>query len=112
MGTTAILKRMPLAHAHALPTPRVAMTRPPPHGRLQKTFGTNFKRERIALGLSLRDVYKLTRVQPGILIAIEAGAHNPTLATVEKLAEAVGKEVPELLTHSPHSLPRRPSPKT
>ena len=76
-------------------------------------FAKNLKAARIAADLSQRSLSDVTTVPQRIIVAAEAGRQNLTLETMRKLAVAVGKTVPELLTPvGPRGKPPRTSPKT
>ena len=76
-------------------------------------FAKNLKAARIAADLSQRSLSDVTTVPQRIIVAAEAGRQNLTLETMRKLAVAVGKTVPELLTPvAPRGEPPRTSPKT
>lgn len=62
--------------------------------------GENIRRLRDALGLSLRDVEKLTegQLRSGHLSQIETGqVRNPSLSVLRELAKAFGMKMPDLV---------------
>lgn len=60
-------------------------------------LGENLKRIRVEKGISQSDIAKSLEVSRGFVSNIENGKTNPTLATISKLAKAVGVLVDELL---------------
>jgi len=60
-------------------------------------LGLNLKRIRIEKGISQGDIARDLEVSRGFISTIENGKTNPTLATIAKLAKAVGVSVNELL---------------
>ncbi len=60
-------------------------------------LGKNLKRFRAEKGLSQGDVAKPLHVGRGYISNVEHGKTNPTLATIAKLAKAVGVPLIELL---------------
>ncbi len=59
-------------------------------------LGKNLKRIRNAKGISQGDIAKELGVSRGFVSTIENGKTNPTLATIAKLAKAIGVSVSEL----------------
>lgn len=57
----------------------------------------NLKRIRSEKGISQGDIVKTTGLDKAMISNIENGKTNPTLATISKLAKAVGVSVDELL---------------
>ena len=60
-------------------------------------LGLNLKRIRTKKGISQGDIAKELKVSRGFISTIENGKTNPTLATISKLAKAVGISVNKLL---------------
>ena len=60
-------------------------------------LGRNLKRIRIAKGISQGEVGRILGVDKGFVSNIENGKTNPTLATITKLAKALGVSSDELL---------------
>ena len=60
-------------------------------------LGKNLKRIRTAKGISQGEIGRILGVDKGFVSNIENGKTNPTLATIAKLAKAVGVSVDELL---------------
>lgn len=60
-------------------------------------LGLNLKRIRTKKGISQGDIAKQLGVSRGFISTIENGKTNPTLATIAKLAKAVGILINDLL---------------
>ncbi len=60
-------------------------------------LGKNLKRIRTAKAISQGDIARTLDVNRGFISTIENGKTNPTLATIVRLAKAVGVSVSELL---------------
>ena len=60
-------------------------------------LGKNLKRIRIAKGISQGEIGRILGVDKGFISNIENGKTNPTLATITKLAKALGVSSDELL---------------
>lgn len=60
-------------------------------------LGKNLKRIRTAKGISQGEIGRILGVDKGFVSNIENGKTNPTLATITKLAKAVGVSVGELM---------------
>jgi transcriptional regulator with XRE-family HTH domain len=60
-------------------------------------LGLNLKKIRTKKGISQGDIAKELGVSRGFISTIENGKTNPTLATISKLAKAVGTSVNDLL---------------
>ena len=60
-------------------------------------LGENLKRIRTEKGISQGDIARALEMDKGFISNIENGKTNPTLATITKLAKAVGVSVDELL---------------
>jgi len=64
---------------------------------ISKKLGENIKKIRIKKKMSQGAISRLLEVDKGYISNIENGKKNPTLATVEKLAAALGVSADELL---------------
>ncbi len=60
-------------------------------------LGKNLKRIRIEKGISQVDIARSLKVSRGFISNIENGKTNPTLATIARIAKAVGVSTNELL---------------
>ena len=60
-------------------------------------LGSNLKKIRTKKGITQGDIARALKVGRGFISTIENGKTNPTLATIAKLAKAVGVSVDELL---------------
>jgi len=60
-------------------------------------LGQNLKRIRAKKGMSQGDISRAVDVHRAYVSGIENGKRNPTLATIQKLANALGVSVSELL---------------
>ena len=60
-------------------------------------LGKNLKRIRKAKDISQGEISRILEVDKGFISNIEAGKTNPTLATITKLAKAIGVSVGELM---------------
>jgi len=57
----------------------------------------NLKRIRVGKGISQGDIVKVTGIDKAMISNIENGKTNPTLATIAKIAKAIGVSVGELM---------------
>jgi len=64
---------------------------------ISSKFAQNFKRIRIKKKLSQGDIARALEVHRAYISGIENGKRNPTLATIQKLAVALGVSADELL---------------
>lgn len=64
---------------------------------ISSKFAQNFKRIRIKKKLSQGDIARALEVHRAYISGIESGKRNPTLATIQKLAVALGVSADELL---------------
>lgn len=71
--------------------------RPPSAVRAIAGFGRNFREARRAAKLSQQEVERLTGIPQHYVSTLERGRENPTLETMARLAEAVGKPLADLL---------------
>jgi transcriptional regulator with XRE-family HTH domain len=60
-------------------------------------LGKNLKRIRTAKGISQGEISRTLGVDKGFVSNVENGKTNPTLATIAKLARAIGVSVGELV---------------
>ena len=60
-------------------------------------LGLNLKKIRMKKGISQGDIARELKVSRGFVSTIENGKTNPTLATISKLAKALGVSSVELL---------------
>lgn len=60
-------------------------------------LGQNLKRIRTVKKMSQGDIARALEVHRAYISGIESGKRNPTLATIQKLAEALGVSADELL---------------
>ena len=65
--------------------------------KISEQFGNNMKRIRIKKKMSQGDIARALEVDRGYISNIENGKKNPTLATIQKLANALGVSADELL---------------
>lgn len=71
--------------------------RPPSVQRIMAFFGRNFREARIAAKLSQQEVERLTGIPQHYISTMERGRENPTLETMSRLADAIGKPLADLL---------------
>lgn len=64
---------------------------------ISKKLGQNLKKARAMKKLSQGALARLLEVDKGYISNIENGKKNPTLATIQRLAEALGVPADELL---------------
>ena len=62
-----------------------------------KRLGQNLKRIRTKKGISQGDIVKTLDMPKSFVSSIENGKTNPTLATIAKIAKAIGVSVDKLL---------------
>jgi len=62
-----------------------------------KKLGQNLKRIRTKKGISQGDIVRTLGMPKSFVSSIENGKTNPTLATIAKLAKAIGVSVGELM---------------
>lgn len=62
-----------------------------------KKLGQNLKRIRTKKGISQGDIVKILGMPKSFVSSIENGKTNPTLATITKIAKAIGVSVGELM---------------
>ncbi len=60
-------------------------------------LGENIKSVRVQKGMSQGDICRVTGFDRAQMSNIEAGKGNPTLATIDKIAQALGVASEELL---------------
>jgi transcriptional regulator with XRE-family HTH domain len=71
-----------------------------PNGGPWDAFGTYLRTQRHLAQLSLRQLADLTNVSNPYLSQIERGLHQPSIAIVKALAEALNLSVSDLLAHA------------
>ena len=64
---------------------------------ISKKLGENIKKVRAKKKLSQGALARLLEVDKGYISNIESGKKNPTLATIQRLADALGVPVENLL---------------
>jgi len=64
---------------------------------ISSQLGQNLKRIRTKKKMSQGDIARALEVHRAYISGIESGKRNPTLATIQKLAEALGVSADELL---------------
>ena len=64
---------------------------------ISSKLGQNLKRIRTKKGMSQGDIARALEVHRAYISGIENGKRNPTLATIKKLADALGVPADELL---------------
>jgi len=64
---------------------------------ISSKFGQNLKRIRTKKKMSQGDIARALDVHRAYISGIENGKRNPTLATIQKLANALGVSADELL---------------
>ena len=65
--------------------------------KISEQLGRNMKRIRSKKKMSQGDIARALEVDRGYISNIENGKKNPTLATIQKLANALGVSADELL---------------
>ena len=71
----------------------------------REIFGQNFRKARARIGLSQRDVHRLTGVAQSHISEIETGTSNISIDTMVKLATVVNQPLWKLF----RPLPRKPN---
>ncbi|MDQ3930053.1 MAG: helix-turn-helix domain-containing protein [Chloroflexota bacterium] len=76
------------------------------------TLGAKLKQARLARGMSLTDVARLTGLSKGFLSQVETGATNPSLGSLHRLARALALSASDLVSteRDGQSTPVTPSP--
>ena len=62
-----------------------------------KKLGENIRRIRLAKGMTQGDLCRKLEVDRGYMSNVETGKKNPTLSTIERIADALGVSVDKLL---------------
>lgn len=62
-----------------------------------KRFGENIRRIRLAKGMSQGDLCKKLEVDRAYMSNVESGKKNPTLATIERIANALDVSIEDLM---------------
>lgn len=65
--------------------------------KISEQLGKNMKRIRAKRKMSQGDIARALEVDRGYISNIENGKKNPTIATIQKLANALGVSADELL---------------
>jgi len=65
--------------------------------QISTKLGQNLKRIRIKKKMSQGDIARALEVHRAYISGVESGKRNPTLATIQKLADALGVSADELL---------------
>ena len=65
--------------------------------KISEQLGKNMKRIRAKKGMSQGDIARALEVDRGYISNIENGKKNPTLATIQKLADALKVSADELI---------------
>lgn len=65
--------------------------------KISEQLGKNMKRIRAKKGMSQGDIARALEVDRGYISNIENGKKNPTIATIQKLANALDVSADELL---------------
>ena len=65
--------------------------------KISKQLGQNMRRIRAKKEMSQGDIARALKVDRGYISNIENGKKNPTIATIQKLANALGVSADELL---------------
>ena len=65
--------------------------------QISEKLGQNMKRIRAKKKMSQGDIARALEVDRGYISNIESGKKNPTLATIQKLANALGVSADKLL---------------
>lgn len=65
--------------------------------KISKQFGENLKRLRLAKNMSQTDLGQQLAVDKGYISTLESGKKNTTLATIGKLAKALGVSIEDLI---------------
>lgn len=60
-------------------------------------LGKNLKQIRTKKGISQGEISRILEIDKSFISNIEAGKTNPTLATIAKIAKAIGVSVGELM---------------
>jgi len=62
-----------------------------------KKLGENIRRIRLAKGMTQGDLCRKLEVDRAYMSNVEAGKKNPTLATIDRIAKALGVSIDELM---------------
>jgi transcriptional regulator with XRE-family HTH domain len=74
-----------------------------PASKLSKRFGVIIRDRRIAAALSQEQLAERSDVHPTYIGMVERGLRNPTLDVSERIANALGERLPDLLIESAKS---------
>lgn len=64
---------------------------------ISKKFGANLKKIRLEKNMSQGDICRALEVDRAYISNLESGKRNPTLATIKRLADALGVSSDKLL---------------
>lgn len=64
---------------------------------ISQKFGENLKKIRLEKKMSQGDICRALGVDRGYISNLESGKRNPTLATIKRIADALGVSVDRLL---------------
>jgi len=64
---------------------------------ISQKFGDNLKKIRLEKKMSQGDICRALGVDRGYISNLESGKRNPTLATIKRIADALGVSVDRLL---------------
>jgi|TARA_B100000745_G_scaffold48410_1_gene29041 transcriptional regulator with XRE-family HTH domain len=64
---------------------------------ISQKFGANLKKIRLEKKMSQGDICRALGVDRGYISNLESGKRNPTLATIKRIADALGVSVDRLL---------------
>jgi len=65
--------------------------------KISKKLGQNIKRIREEKGMSQGDISRALNMDRGYISGVENGYRNPTITTLEKIANALGVGVDDLM---------------
>ncbi len=65
--------------------------------KVQTRFGREVRRRRLALQMTLEQLAEEAELSPNYLGSIETGQRDPSLSTVQRIADAFGVSVGELV---------------
>ena len=68
-----------------------------PSEAMSTLFGRRFRKARLEMNLSQQEIERLSGIPQHYISTMERGRENPTLKTMQSLADAVGKPLPDLL---------------
>ena len=68
-----------------------------PQSRARKNFASNLRRHRLDQGLSQERLAEKAKLHPNYVGSVERGERNVSIDNMEKLAEALGVDLRDLL---------------